>query len=525
MIKSGRREGWLSLPPHTFKSWTQLNDIELNGIKFAEVSGRGTGVIASRSFKSKDELRRGSVELDKLMTYVPLYEPEMLMKVPQDMVLSKETVRRWAAHDARFKELLNACPELIERKARGWILLFLLYQVTSCNPSTQLPCSRNPFMDYIKFLPEVSLPTFWSREEQKLLAGTTLLPALNAKLDSLKREFEILHSGTANIPWCADNWWIPEARYWSGTALTFEDWLHLDAAYRSRALEMPNIGDVMVPALDMANHASEEDITARYDVDADGNVMLVMKEEKTGAEGDEIFITYGEKGACEMLFSYGFLESSRTTASELFLDLSIPDDDPLKFVKKTVATCAPRVRIFDSETEHRDGGRKDETQWESDYVWWSCVNEEDGLEFRVLQQTDGERELAVIWKGARVEDPNMIGQHLKEDELRELFELRAVVMVQERVEAQLIKLKENGPSDATDDTEIRPEVKASITRLRELEGELLERAHADLEHQKLRLANSDTVEHFLSNQAQQAAAQTVETVNDEEEDDDTEDFS
>lgn len=111
MIRSGHREGWLSLPLSTFQPWAQLNDIELNGIKITEISGRGAGVIASRSF--------GAGDADVAEPHDASSPPETLMKIPQDMVLSKEAVRRWAAHDAGFKELLDACPSLIEVGSPG----------------------------------------------------------------------------------------------------------------------------------------------------------------------------------------------------------------------------------------------------------------------------------------------------------------------------------------------------------------------------------------------------------------------
>ena len=124
----------------------------------------------------------------------------------------------------------------------------------------------------------------------------------------------------------------------------------------------------MVPCIDMANHASGDSTRALYETDGDGNAILVLREGKKLAPNDEVTITYGdEKGACEMLFSYGFIESTVTSARELFLDLDIPDDDPLKLAKETVATAAPGFRLF----LHGDS-----TDWESDWVWLPCVNEE-----------------------------------------------------------------------------------------------------------------------------------------------------
>ena len=56
----------------------------------------------------------------------------------------------------------------------------------------------------------------------------------------------------------------------------------------------------------------------------------------------------------------------------MFLDLDIPDDDPLRPAKIYVSKVAPGFRIFE-----KDGN----IEWESDFVWLVVVNEEDGLDF------------------------------------------------------------------------------------------------------------------------------------------------
>ena len=44
-----------------------------------------------------------------------------------------------------------------------------------------------------------------------------------------------------------------------------------------------------------------------------------------------------------MLFSYGFIEDTMISAKELFLDLDIPDDDPLKPAKKAYLRGSARI--------------------------------------------------------------------------------------------------------------------------------------------------------------------------------------
>jgi hypothetical protein len=196
---------------------------------------------------------------------------------------------------------------------------------TACPSVENKKGVSSPFTEYVKYLPMELLPTFWSPTECELLTGTTLAPALTAKLSSLHREFEQLQNATSNLPWCAEQWWDEV-----DGIIEFDDWLQVDAFYRSRALEYPGVGDCMVPCIDMANHSSGSGTAAIYEVDDQGNAVLLLRDGKDIEQDDEITITYGDdKGACEMLFSYGFIEDEMQSARELFLDLSIPGDDPL----------------------------------------------------------------------------------------------------------------------------------------------------------------------------------------------------
>ncbi|KAI9830133.1 MAG: hypothetical protein M1819_005810 [Sarea resinae] len=450
----GQRRGWLSLPITTLKLWAALNGISFNGVEVEPLPNKGLAVVA------KQEL--------------PDDSDTPLMIIPQDMVLSVEGVQRFAKADKYLREVLDATGEY-GRTARGAILIFLLMQVTYLCPDMKEKIGvSNSWTEYLKFLQTVPLPTFMSDEERTLVVGTSLEAALNAKLKSLSREFDHLRSSTETIPWCQRCWWDAETGL-----LTLEDWKHVDAMYRSRALQLPGTGDAMVPCLDMTNHSSGDQTVAAYETDVDGNGLLLLRDGKHLDPGDEITITYGdEKGACEMVFSYGFIEESMKSAGTLFLPLDIPDDDPLRKAKQTVSTAAPGVRLT------LLGGR---IQWESPYVWLICVNEEDGLEFKIEQTTDGSRELRVSWKDEDFRDTSDLEKWLRLEPLWDVFQLRAVCTLQERVQAQLRRLYESerdvqelgdligGFGDsATWDT---------LMRLRELEAELLEQAYREFEEE------------------------------------------
>ena len=145
----------------------------------------------------------------------------------------------------------------------------------------------NPWTEYVKLLPpSFPLPTFYTAEEQELLRGTSLADALDAKFASLEREFEHLREATEGIAWCQQSWWDERTG-----VLTVEDWKYVDAAYRSRMLDLPGSGHAMVPCVDMANHISGDGVKALYDADSEGNAVLQLRWGKTLQPGEEVTIS------------------------------------------------------------------------------------------------------------------------------------------------------------------------------------------------------------------------------------------
>lgn len=112
------------------------------------------------------------------------------------------------------------------------------------------------------------------------------MPAVRAKLNSLLREFESFRMATEDLRWCAKYWWDED-----DGLLNFEDWMRVDAMYRSRALEFPGVGDCMVPCIDMANHASGDATAALYETDDSGNALLLLRNGKDISKQGEITIT------------------------------------------------------------------------------------------------------------------------------------------------------------------------------------------------------------------------------------------
>jgi hypothetical protein len=345
---------------------------------------------------------------------------------------------------------------------------------------------RNAYTDYMKFLPkEIPLPTFYTEVEQQLLVGTSLYDALKQKVRGLQREFDQLREATRELDWARSAWWglppvvdndlgMVEDEDFGLGRLRFDDLKLVDAMYRSRVFELPGDKEVvMVPTLDMANHAPDNGYNARFEIDHKRDVMLVVRDGSRIQPGQEINIIYGCGGACEMIFSYGFLDSSAQSAREMFLNLTIPPDDPLRLAKAKVSEAAPGVRLYEDSTGS--------VMWESDFVWWACVNEEDGLDFQVLQSNDGHKELKVVWKGHEFE-PKDLGQLLQQDELRDIFALRSLVLIQQRVEEQGSQINETEAMFEAAKHEIREETWQLIRRLRDLELDLLTKAFTRLEN-------------------------------------------
>ncbi|KAF1359787.1 SET domain-containing protein [Lizonia empirigonia] len=453
MIRTGRTKGWLKQPIDTLPTWATFHGVTFNGIKIGPLPGfedRGSTVIADH------ELEGGKVE--------------PLLVVPKDLIISRQNIELFAKCDHHLREVLEATGDF-GRTTRGAVLIFLLMQATICCPDVKDVGVLNPLTEYVKYLPEELLPTFWTEEEQVLLTGTTLQPAVRAKLNSLLREFETVRTATETIDWCAKYWWDED-----NGLVTFDDWMQVDAMYRSRALEFPGVGDCMCPCVDMANHASGDTTAALYETDEDGDGLLLLREGKHIENGGEITITYGDdKGACENIFSYGFLEDAVTSARVMFLNLDIPDDDPLRPAKIFVSTAAPGFRIFE---------KSGNIDWESDFIWLVIVNEEDGLDFKIRQTTDGKREIQALWKDNDLDDTTKLRHYLCEDPLWDVYQLRATVLLQGRGKPQ------REPS-------IREVPWSLATRLRKLELEMLERAMEAFEDQKSKLLESAIVQQYL----------------------------
>lgn len=222
---------------------------------------------------------------------------------------------------------------------------------------------------------------------------------------------------------------------------------------------------------------------------------LWLMEDKQLEKGEEVCITYGdEKGACEMLFSYGFIEAQMDTAETLFLSLSIPENDVSRAAKLKVAECAPGFKIIDVPADHQVSSDSDQDaegriDWSGDFIWLLCVGLEDGLEFQLARTVDGQdEELQATFKGQELKKgASDLHRMLAQSELWPVYRLRATVILQQRVFDQLQVLygsqEEIEATPHGNGTEIREAPYQQAMKLRSLEFELLNKAYEDFEKQ------------------------------------------
>ena len=253
------------------------------------------------------------------------------------------------------------------------------------------------------------------------------------------------------------------------------DYVLVDAWYRSRSLELPSSGESMIPCLDMTNHSNEA--IAFYEETDNNDVALLLHHGAKLDAGSEVTISYGvSKGKAEMLFNYGFIDGQSNT-KEMVLTLDTSPDDPLGKAKLAVFSRPPTVRI-----RERDGV----IAWDGPFLYLMCLNEEDGLDFGTLQETDGScSQLRVFWQGSDVTEStnafeSLIGNH----ERRDVFRLRVMVLLQDRIQDQANRLWDSEETAQSKAASVRDSPgRADALALRSSEAAMLASAFAAVDMQ------------------------------------------
>ncbi|KAI9889334.1 MAG: hypothetical protein M1814_005577 [Vezdaea aestivalis] len=456
----------------TLTAWTKANGISLNYVKVIDVQGisetlsKGFGVVADNDIGLDDT------------------EALPLIVVPQRLILSAKFVLEHSSTNLHLRKLLKSTPKLTET-GRGTILLYLLHLTLIAKYEDQeegkeTSSFSGSWSQYLRFLRPTKTPSTWTALEVAMLNGTSLEAAVQAKINTLLAEVEYILSVVTDFKW------FPVFAAPRATAFLdlYQIWVGLDAWYRSRAFQLPGYDDsVMVPILDMVNHEEGEGSLAQYDLAENGDVLLRLKPDKKLKRGEEIYISYGDhKGAAEMLFSYGFIDTSATCTNELTLELKVPDDDPLKSAKEHVAESTT-AKITFTETGVR---------WESEFLWLICTNQEDGLGFRVFG--DETPTLKIYWNDEEMAGLPQFGQLIRANDRFPIYKLRAICLLQEQVRMQ--KNKTTHGYTGSEKIE-NPVILKQCLALRKFESDLLDMTDSHLERQKLELLQSSIVQDYL----------------------------
>lgn len=189
----------------------------------------------------------------------------------------------------------------------------------------------------------------------------------------------------------------------------------------------------MVPFLDMANHSANAN--SHYQQGTDDEVLLQIKPGQHIEKGEELTIDYGSgKSAAEMLFSYGFIDESASEHS-LVLHISPSPDDPLGKAKAKIHGKPPTLHI---------SGTEDSLELTCPFIYLMCVNEDDGLNFKVLLENDGTYgQMRAFWKSTDITDSiSNFKDIVTADPLADVFLLRAKVLLRYIVDEQLERLSE-----------------------------------------------------------------------------------
>ncbi|KAH9883284.1 SET domain-containing protein [Xylariomycetidae sp. FL2044] len=391
-----------------------LNDITFDGVKFASIEGRGYGLVAERDLGGEEE----------------------------------DAECEYARENKDFRQLLEVAGH---QSTREDILLFLLAQLVLSSPDYAGGHGGvMPWTQYFSLLPtHVPTPTMWTKPELSLLTGTSLESAVSAKRSILTKEFELVQNKVADVPYWDELLSINEV-------VTVEDWVLLDALFRSRSLGLPSSGESMVPCLDL--------------------VQLLLRKGCKIPSGTEITITYGEdKPPSEMLFSYGFIDSD-SPVQGVVLPVEPFDDDPLAKAKTHIFKASRILKV-----------RRDESgipRWKSPFLWLACLNQEDGLDFRIVQQTDGSAHMVMFWQDEDVtERPGDMEDLIATHPLKQVFHLRAVTVIFDMFQSQLEKLLS--------------EISQAASRLRTLEEALLRDSLEVLDKERTHLLADDSVLAYL----------------------------
>lgn len=345
-----------------------------------------------------------------------------LITIPLDFVLTRQTVLEYATDKAnKSAQEYDFFHDFLFRKADGTVInddytgdfplsdkdilaRFLVFQILKCRRGDE----KDNWMTWVESLPplgDMNLPFSWNQEggdddgdSIEQLYGSSIYEATRSKLEFLKYRYNKFFQDKELRKSIADfvkSGPAPTINTESNVEVSFNEWVLVESWICSRSLQVleapapPGTKDDeyslrtgLVPVIDMCNH-SDNEANAKYELDpTTGNVMLIPV--KPIKKNDQICINYGQdKGAGEMLYTYGFISDRKDAKVATFVVPPVVDEDeeeegedgqqknkePEDDDEATMVLRAKskmfghRPRLFKT-FENKDG----KVSWESDFV-------------------------------------------------------------------------------------------------------------------------------------------------------------
>lgn len=231
---------------------------------------------------------------------------EEIMRVPGAAVVNVDTAARHPTLFHTYDALLRD-GTLDERLA---VMVFLMIERRRGEESV--------WKNYIDSLPRsYDTPLYFTDEElERELKGTNVYGAVQAQAQSLKKVFELKVKPAMGALIQADN--AAGGNLHAQAPPGFDEFKWAYATFWSRVLAIP-VGDgtreleSIVPGIDMVNHVVDPKYAnARWEYVADasridgGYIVLISPRNRKLDDGEELFMSYGDKSNEELLFTYGF---------------------------------------------------------------------------------------------------------------------------------------------------------------------------------------------------------------------------
>lgn len=226
-----------------------------------------------------------------LATTCPANEGELLAEVPARFILHSRNER--VCHAADLRKALAAHPRVASHRHMLAALLWLLESIN---------CSQSFWQPYLCELPNaVATVDMWNQEELAEVGHTLMLHEM---VEYKKKKIAADYTSIL-LPFLQEN-----KQLFGGAIPSEDEYRRALSLVYSRTFDFSElIGEhVFIPFVDFLNHSINDTgkaaCTYSYNHDKDCFELLAGADYD---EGEEVFISYGEKTSSQLLASYGFM--------------------------------------------------------------------------------------------------------------------------------------------------------------------------------------------------------------------------